>query len=186
MHIKIIENYQPKNEQEAIDKLAMLDFAKKNPDALFRTNLIAHFSNSAIILNKTLTKVLFANHLIYKSWGWIGGHNDGNPNFLEILLEEATEETGVKNVLPLSFEPVAIDNILVHNHIKRGVYVGDHIHMNLTYLLIADETEPLVTKIDENSGVKWFDLDDVLNHVTEERMIPIYKKIFSYIKTIKL
>ena len=26
---------------------------------------------------------------------WIGGHNDGNPDFLEVLLEEVTEETGV-------------------------------------------------------------------------------------------
>lgn len=184
MHIKTIENYQPKNEQEAIDKKAMLEFARNNDDALFRTNLIAHFSNSAIVLNKTLDKVLFANHLIYKSWGWIGGHNDGNPDFLEVLLEEVTEETGVNKVRPLLHEPVSLDNILVHNHIKRGAYVGDHIHMNLTYLLIADEDEKLVIKADENSGVKWFDLDDVLNHVTEERMIYIYQKLLSYIKTL--
>lgn len=100
MHIKTIENYKPKNNQEKADKLAMLSFAKNNSDSLLRTNLIAHFTNSAIITNKTKTKVLFVNHLIYKSWGWVGGHNDGNPNFLEVVLKEATEETGIKEVKP--------------------------------------------------------------------------------------
>lgn len=186
MHIKIIEYYKPKNEQEVIDKKAMLDFARNNENALFRTNLIAHFTNSAIILNETMDKVLFVNHLIYKSWGWIGGHNDGNPNFLEVVLEEATEETGVKKIRTLLNEPVALDNILVHNHIKHNEYVGDHIHMNLTYLLIADENQPLITKPDENSGVQWFKLDDALNHITENRMITIYNKLFSFIKTLEI
>ena len=182
MHIKIIENYKPKNNQEKADKLAMLSFAKNNSDSLLRTNLIAHFTNSAIITNKTKTKVLFVNHLIYKSWGWVGGHNDGNPNFLEVVLKEATEETGIKEVKPLLKEPVSLDNILVSNHIKNGNYVGDHIHMNLTYLLVADEAEELIIKPDENSGVRWFDIDDVLNYVTEERMIYIYKKVFDILK----
>lgn len=185
MHIKIIEQYIPKNEQETVDKEAMLSFARRNPDSLLRTNLIAHFTNSAIITNKTRDKVLFAFHLIYKSWGWIGGHNDGNPDFLEVVLREANEETGVTKVKPILNEPVSLDNILVETHIKNGKFVGDHIHMNLTYLLEADETEKLFTKEDENSGVKWFSLDEVLSHVTEERMIYIYKKVFEVLKNIE-
>lgn len=54
--------------------------------------------------------------------------------------------------------------------------------MNLTYLLVADEAEELIIKPDENSGVRWFDIDDVLNYVTEERMIYIYKKVFDILK----
>ena len=60
--------------------------------------------------------------------------------------------------------------------------MGDHIHMNLTYLLVADENEKTLTKVDENSGVRWFDINDVFNHVTEERMIYIYRKIFNILK----
>ncbi len=182
MHIKIIENYIPKNEQEKVDKVAMLTFAHKNSDALLRSNLMAHFTNSAIITNKDKNKVLFANHLIYKSWGWIGGHNDGNPDFLDVVLHEANEETGITKVKPLFNEPVALDNIYVPNHIKNGVFVGDHIHMNLTYLLEADETEEVITKIDENSGVRWFSIDEVFEYVTEPRMIPIYQKVINLLK----
>jgi isopentenyldiphosphate isomerase len=77
-----------------------------------------------------------------------------------------------------------IDNIYVHNHIKHGAYVPDHIHLNVTYLLIADEQDTLTHKPDENQGVKWFDIEDVLNHVSEERMKIIYKKAFKYMKNL--
>lgn len=185
MHIKTIKNYIPKNEQEKTDKEAMLEFAKHNSDSLLRDNKIAHFTNAAIITNKRKDKVLFVNHLIYKSWGWVGGHNDGNPNFLEVVLKEATEETGVLNVKPLLNEPVSLDNIYVPYHIKNGSFVGDHIHMNLSYLLEADEEEELITKVDENSGVRWFEIDEVLNHVTEDRMLYVYSKILKVLKELK-
>lgn len=185
MHIKTILEYIPKNEQEEKDKNAMLSFARRNKDSLLRTNLMAHFTNSAIITNKDKTKVLFINHLIYKSWGWVGGHNDGNPNFLEVVLKEAKEETGINNVKPLLNSPVSLENIYVPNHIKNGVFVGDHIHMNLTYFLVADEEEKLRIKEDENSGVKWFDINDVLNHVTEDRMLYIYNKLFKVLKELR-
>lgn len=182
MNLKPIENYIPINEQEKTDQKAMLEFARRNPDSFLRTNLMAHFTNSAIITNKDKNKVLFINHLIYQSWGWVGGHNDGNEDFLDMVLQEAFEETGVSGIKPLLKEPVSLDNIFVPYHIKKNKFVGDHIHMNLTYLLVADETKELVIKKDENSGVKWFDLDDVLNHVSEPRMIDIYKKVFEILK----
>lgn len=38
----------------------------------------------------------------------------------------------------------------------RGAYVPSHLHLNVTYLLEADEEERLRLKEDENSGVAWF------------------------------
>ena len=68
MHIKTINNYIPKNEQESTDKRCNDKFFKKHTkNSLLRENKIAHFTNSAIITNKDKTKVLFVNHLIYKS-----------------------------------------------------------------------------------------------------------------------
>jgi len=181
----IIKNYQPKNQQEAMDKQAMLEFLAHNPDAFDRRNLTAHFTSSAIIINKKMDKVLFIHHLIYKSWGWVGGHNDGDKDFLKVALKEAKEETGLKRIKPLLDEPVALDNIYVENHIKNGHYIGDHIHMNLTFLMVADEVDTLTIKADENSGVQWFLMDDALNHISEPRMRPIYQKIFNIVKSMK-
>lgn len=185
MYRALFENYQPKNEQESVDQQLILEFIDRNQDCLERTNLVAHITSSAIICNPKMDKVLFAFHNIYQSWSWVGGHNDGNPNLLEVALEEAIEETGVKNMRPLMDDILTIDVIYVGNHIKKGKYVPDHLHLNATFLLIADEYEKPTHKPDENQGVAWFSMDDVLNHVTEPRMKPVYTKAFQAIKQIK-
>ena len=184
MFKETIEKYIPQNEQEVNDKEAMLTFLLRNEDSLERKNKIAHFTNSAIIVNQRKDKVLFVNHLIYKSWGWVGGHNDGNPDFLDVVLREAKEETGLEHVYPLIKEPVALDNIFVPNHIKNGAFVGDHIHMNLAYLLVADENEPLKINVNENSGVAWFPIEEIFNVINEERMVPIYQKMLSALQAL--
>ena len=71
------------------------------------------------------------------------------------------------------------------NHKKHGKYVSDHLHLNTTHLLIADENDDLSVKIDENSGVAWFDIETVMNHITEDRIKSVYKKAFDEIAKIK-
>ncbi|MBU1094281.1 MAG: NUDIX hydrolase [Firmicutes bacterium] len=183
MYKKIFENYVPICEQEVQDKRAILQFIKLNNDCLLRSNLIAHITSSAIVVNKKMDKVLFIHHNIYNSWGWVGGHNDGNPNLLEVAIKEAIEETGVTHITPYNNEVLGIDVIYVENHIKNGKFIGDHLHLNATFLLIADENEKLIIKEDENSGVKWFYINDVVNHVTEERIKTVYIKLLSRIKS---
>lgn len=180
-----IQAYLPKNEQEKADKRAILRFIETNPDYLERTNEIAHLTSSAIVVNESMTKILFAFHNIYHSWSWVGGHNDGEEDCLNVALRETMEETGVKNVRPWSDDIFMMDIIYVHNHIKRGKFVPDHLHLNVTYLMIADENDELFVKHDENSGVRWFAIDEVLHHVDEERMVAVYTKAFEGIRKIK-
>lgn len=172
-----LKNYQPQNEQEEKDLEAILLFIDRNPDVLVRTNLVAHLTSSAIIMNQKMDKVLFIHHNIYNSWGWVGGHNDGDPDFLNVAIKEAKEETGVTNIKPFSDDILGVDVIYVQNHMKHGAYVPDHVHLNVTYLLVADESDDLTIKPDENSGVKWFSFEEVFNHITEPRMKPIYNKL---------
>ncbi len=185
MYRQLFKEYIPSCEQEEIDKIVINNFIENNSDALLRTNLVAHITSSAIIVNKKMDKVLFAHHNIYNSWAWVGGHNDGNPDLLEVALKEAKEETGVVNIVPASNELISLDVILVENHIKRGKYVGDHLHLNATFLLIANEDDKLYIKKDENSGVRWFKITEVLNYVSEERIKAVYQKIFAKIKKLK-
>lgn len=173
-----LKQYKPRNEQERIDQQAMIEFIDRNPDVLYRSNLIAHMTSSAIVLNKTMDQVLFAHHNIYDSWGWVGGHNDGDPDCLHVAIKEAKEETGVINVYPYNEEILGIDIIHVSNHIKNGLFVSDHLHLNVTYLLIADDQDELEISHQENSDVRWFKLSEVLDYVSEDRMKPLYQKLF--------
>jgi ADP-ribose pyrophosphatase YjhB (NUDIX family) len=184
-YIKAFETYIPINEQEEVDQKAILDFIRNNDDALERTNLIAHVTSSAIIVNEAMDKMLFVYHNIYDSWSWVGGHNDGNPDLLCVAITEAKEETGLKTIEPYSKDLLMIDSIYVQNHIKHGKFVPDHLHLNGTYLLIGNDRDELSIKHDENSGVRWFRIEEILDYVSEPRMIPIYEKAIRSIETIK-
>ena len=183
-YIDLIKAYRPYNEQEVVDQKAILNFISQTDDHLLRTNLVAHLTSSSIVLNKDYTKVLFAYHNIYQSWSWLGGHLDGDTDLLKVALKETKEETGIKHVEPFMDDIFMIDVIYVKNHIKNGVHVGDHLHLNVTFLLIADETDELFIKKDENQGVRWFTLDEVFDFISEARMVPIYKKAIHKIKEI--
>jgi ADP-ribose pyrophosphatase YjhB (NUDIX family) len=183
--IQLLKQYQPFNDQERFDQAAMITFLSRNPDALERSNTIAHITTSTLVVNPSMDRIVFGFHNIYQSWAWVGGHNDGDPDLLKVALSEAKEETGVKNITPYSNDIFTIDVILVKNHLKHQHYVPDHLHLNVAYLLIADENDELIVKKDENSGVKWFPIEEVLTHVSEDRMKVVYQKAFNEISRIR-
>ena len=173
----VFKNFTPSIEQESTDQKLILDHIDTFDNALSRENLIAHVTSSVMILNQDKSKVLLGFHQIYQSWGWFGGHNDDDPNCLQVALKEATEETGLHTFIHVIKQPISLDVVYVGNHIKKGIYIPDHLHLNITYGLLADDTLPLIHNEDEHLGLQWFDLKDYLNHITEPRMVPIYKKI---------
>ncbi len=181
-----IEKYQPYNEQEAKDKQTMLKYIDTFEDVLTRNNEFGHFTASAWTINQERTKVLMIYHNIYQSWAWTGGHADGESNLLEVAIRELKEETGVKNVKVLNDNIFSLEIICVNGHVKRGKYISSHQHLNLTYLLEVDEKEILKMKEDENSGVKWINLEDVAKASNEKWMIEnVYQKLNDKLKNIK-
>ncbi len=179
MNIKeSLKKYAPYNEQEASDKAVVLQLLDAHPDIFTRENKTAHFTASSWLVNKTHDKVLMIYHNIYNSWSWTGGHADGDEDLLAVAKKEAMEETGVENITAVTEDIFSIETVTVDGHEKRGAYVPSHLHLNVTYLLEADEDEVLRVKPDENSGVRWFSLDEALKASTEPWMVErIYKKL---------
>ena len=161
-----IADYKPYNEQEAHDQAVMRQLLATQPDLFTRENQVAHMTASSWLLNATHDKVLMIYHNIYHSWAWTGGHADGDRDLLAVAKREAMEDI-------FSLEILTVDG-----HEKRGVYVPSHLHLNVTYLLEADEAEVLRIKPDENSGVRWFSLEEALAACSEPWMIErVYKKL---------
>ena len=178
-----IEKYEPYNEQEEKDKQIMIKYMDTFEDVLTRDNEFGHFTASAWVVNQSRTKVLMIYHNIYKSWAWTGGHADGESNLLHTAIRELKEETGVKNVKVLEDNIFSLEIICVNGHIKRGRYVSSHVHLNVTYLLEVNEDEELKIKEDENSGVKWVNIEDIEKLSNETWMIEkIYKKVNEKLK----
>lgn len=172
-----IQNYKPYNEQEENDKEMLLKYIDTFKDVLTRKNKMCHFTASNWIVNKEKTKVLMIYHNIYNSWAWTGGHADGDDNLLNVALKEAKEETGLKNLKVLSDGIFGIQILPVDSHIKRGKFVPAHLHLDCCFLLEADESEEPRIKEDENSDIKWIDINEAEVVTNEKRMKPIYRKL---------
>ena len=173
----LISNYKCYDKKEENDKSVMLEFIKNNEDVLTRENRIAHFTVSVWITNKDRNKVIMIHHNIYNSWAWVGGHADGDDDFLHVAKKETEEETGIKELKLLQDDIFGLNIVTVDNHIKRGQEVSSHLHLDVEYVFEADDTQELRIKEDENSGVMWVDIDKVCEYTTEEKMKPIYKRL---------
>ena len=180
-----IKAYRPWNEQERQDQAVILAFLDKNPDAFYRTNLLAHMTASAWVVNPQRSKVLMVYHRLYDSWSWTGGHADGEEDLLAVALREVREETGVQRLRPVTEEIYSLEVLTVDGHEKHGKFVPSHLHLNVTYLLEAEENQPLRVCEAENSGVAWFSLADALSASTEPWFVErIYKKLNEKLKSI--
>lgn len=173
-----IKNYIPRNEQEERDRAVMLRYLSEHDDAFLRENETAHFTASSWIVNGARSKVLLAYHKIYDSWAWTGGHADGERDLLKVALREAAEETGIEHIFPVDGKIASLEILTVDGHMKRGKYVPSHLHLNVTYLLTAEEGDKIRAKEDENSSVGWFTLDQALKAPSEPWMVErVYKKL---------
>ena len=178
MYREEIEAYVPQNQQEAGDKEMMLEYLRLFPDdILTRQNRIAHFTASGFVVNSDASRVLMAHHNLYKVWAWTGGHADGEGNLLSVALREAREETGVEHIRPLSTALASLEILPVWGHVKRGEWVPSHQHLNVTYLLTADDRDPLHFREGENTKVGWLPAQGLLAYTNEWEMDGIYTKL---------
>lgn len=173
-----IQNYKPFNEQEAADQAVMLQYMREHANCLERENKVAHFSTSIWTVNKDRSKTLLVYHNIFNSWSWIGGHADGVEDLRSVALRELQEETGVANATLINPEIYSLEIITVDGHVKRGLYVPSHLHLNVTYLAEADEKDVLIINKNENQAVQWWPLEDILTVSKEPWMVErVYKKL---------
>ena len=176
--IEQIERYAPYNEQEERDRELILRCLRTQEDIFTRDDPLAHMTASAWVVNGTFDRVLMAYHNLYDSWSWLGGHADGERDLLSVALREVREESGIEHVRAASEDIFSLEILTVDGHEKRGRYVSSHLHLNVTYLLIADDGDALRAKPDENSGVRWFTPEEAVAASSEpwfrER---VYKKL---------
>lgn len=162
-----LRRYEPCCEQEEKDRELLIRAIETEEDVFERRNEFKHITASAWIVNKKRDRVLMVFHNIYNSWSWLGGHSDGDTDLLSVALRESREESGVRNIRPVSEDIFSVENLTVEGHEKNGRYVSSHLHLNVTYLLEADDEDPLRAKPDENSGARWLTPEEAVEMSTE-------------------
>lgn len=185
--IQQLEKFEPFNPQEQMDKSLILKLLNEVEDVFYRENRVNHITVSGWVLNKDFSKVLMCYHNIYNSYSWLGGHADGDEDLLAVAIREVKEESGIQNVRPYMEDIFSIESLTVDGHEKRGQYVSSHLHINITYLLIADEQEQLIVNEAENSDVKWFGIDEAIEASNEEWFKKrIYSKLNDKLRAMKI
>ena len=79
-----------------------------------------------------------------------------------MALREVREESGLSRLRPVTGEIYSLESLTVDGHEKRGAYVSSHLHLNVTYLIEADDAGPLAAKPDENKAVAWFGREEAV------------------------
>lgn len=176
-----IESYIPFDEVEQNIKKYMIKWLDTFDDVLTRDNEFGHFASSAFVVNKDRNKMLVVYHNIYNAWIFPGGHADGEENLLSVAVREIEEETGLKTKI-LDNSIFAISASPIVGHVKRGKYVPAHTHLDVVYLLEADDEEPLVFKEDESKGVKWITLEEAIGDDIVDFIRPVHKRLIEKLK----
>ena len=135
--------------------------------------------NKYLMLHRTKKE----NDINKNKWLGVGGKLEKGETPEQCLIREVKEESGIQTVKPITEGIYSLETIEVNGHEKNGKYVPSHLHLNVTYLLEADDTESLHVKQDENSAVNWFPIDQVLDVIDEPWMVErIYKKLNQKLK----
>jgi 8-oxo-dGTP pyrophosphatase MutT (NUDIX family) len=97
---ELLADYQPQTDQEAHDLDRIRRVLRTQPDPWSRATAL-HLTASALIVHPDSGRVLLRWHERQQAWLQVGGHGDpGEDDPLAVALREATEETGLSDLLP--------------------------------------------------------------------------------------
>jgi 8-oxo-dGTP pyrophosphatase MutT (NUDIX family) len=189
--IQELKKYVPFDAMERASLETFIYALKQSKNTIYnRENLVGHIASSAFLINREHSKVLMAHHNTFKTYSWFGGHADGDTDLLYVAKKEVSEEAGISydQIRVLLDGKIADVTVIDYpEHFKKGKYVSCHLHYNVTYLFEISENTEVRIKPDENSDIKWFDLDDVINHVNDndKARVTYYTRLIEKIKKLQ-
>jgi 8-oxo-dGTP pyrophosphatase MutT (NUDIX family) len=163
---------RPLDPHEAAMTADTIAFVEAHEDCLLRTCVPGHLTGSAWIVTPDRARTLLTHHLKLDKWLQLGGHADGDGDLLAVALREATEESGLTRLRPVSREIFDLDR---HWIPPRKSDPG-HYHYDLRFLIEADPAEPLVRAHTESKDLAWVELGRVVALNSEESMARMVRK----------
>lgn len=151
-----LKDYQPSSAEEQLTVEKTIRFIESNSDCFQRSNQAGHLTASAWIINQEQTSALLTRHRKLNIWIQCGGHADGVTDLLTVAQKEASEETGLNSLEPLSTIIFDVDIHIIPTYQN----INEHLHYDVRFLLSADITEPIIRSA-ESHDLAWVDLEKI-------------------------
>ena len=166
MLIGLLSGYQAAGETEAADLERMRRLAATAPDPWSRS-LPLHLTASALVVHLETRRVLLRWHVRHGRWLQVGGHGDpGETDPLKIALREASEETGLTDLVPWPDE--SLRHVVVC-HVPPSATEPEHEHADLRFFLATGSPDSVAPE-NERSPLRWLSIDEARELVSDNNL----------------
>lgn len=173
--LALLARHVPTDAKEREDLERMRTFAAELASPFSRSQAHAHFTGSAVVVDPAGERVALVHHAKLHRWLQPGGHADtADEGRMETTaLREAREETGCQ----VRFHPSAPRPLDVDIHrIPARKDEPEHLHLDVRYLLVADNPEALAHDPNESFGIQWVPWDQALDRADEAPLRRLLEK----------
>ena len=159
-----VRRHAPADAREAEDREAILRLVETEPACFSRhTFAPGHITGSAFVVCRATGLVLLHHHRRLNAWLQLGGHDDGEHDARATALREAAEESGLRDLAPLSDEILDLD---IHA-IPAGKGEPPHLHHDVRYALVTEHPEGIQRDAGESLDLAWFTLEEAAERMNE-------------------
>ncbi len=171
----LLDAHVPAAAAEAQSVAEMRRLLPRLDQPLSRHQHEAHFTASALVVDLDAGKIALLHHAKLRRWLQPGGHAEpGDGGLMHLTaLREAREETGCE-VRLYDPTPTLLD-VDVHPIPARGDEPSHH-HLDLRFLMVAEDPRRLTLNADESSAVGWFGFDEAIALVDDEALQRLIRK----------
>lgn len=121
-----------------------------------------HFCATACIIDKEEKKILFIHHKKLNKWLFVGGHVEENEDPETAVKREVKEETNLDITLLGNRYPREEDFITPFA-LQRNIVKDNHIHMDIFYIALANNSQQIKTEEKEILNYRWFSKEEIEN-----------------------
>jgi uncharacterized protein (TIGR03083 family) len=169
----LLADYRPQNPAEARDLPRLRELAG-DPGSPWQRTRPLHTTASALVVHPASGRVLLRWHQRQQAWLQVGGHGDpGETDPLAIALREATEETGLKDLVPW---PDAHLRHAVIVNVPPGKGEPAHQHGDLRFVLATEHPEE-ATAESRNAPVRWLTVADAEAEVGPDNLRETLRRV---------
>lgn len=169
--IQLLTDYGNRFPEEAETTNRFSTFVAEHEDCFERSQQLGHVTGSAWLVNRAGTHVLLTHHRKLDIWVQLGGHADGENHPLTVALNEAREESGIRDITAITRSLFDIDIHLIPQRKDEPA----HYHYDARFLLQTTNTDTFVVS-EESHALEWVAIDKIKQKTSEASILRMAKK----------